>query len=118
MHAKDCTTTACLFEGSASAMQRLHAWFVLAIALIVLAHPLFAASDCAWDAEQAGSPNSERRLIDISVTIQPDLPSWDKTEGLGAHRSHVERQDQGGLATVSKVDLVVHTGTILKLTSE
>ena len=73
--------------------------------------PLFAASDCAWDSKQPGSPDSSRRLIDISVTIGPDLPVWDKTEGLGTHRSHVGRQDKGDLATVSKVDLIVHTGT-------
>ena len=92
-------------------MQLQHACLVGVLVLCASFQALFAASDCAWDPQQSGSPNSERRLIDISVTIQPDLPSWDKKEGLGPHRSHVERQDEGGLATVSKVDLVVHTGT-------
>lgn len=92
-------------------MQLQHACLVGVLVLCASFRALFAASDCAWDPQQPGSPNRERRLIDISVTIQPDLPSWDKKEGLGTHRSHVERQDEGGLATVSRVDLVVHTGT-------
>ena len=57
------------------------------------------------------SPKNTRRLIDISVTIQPSLPSWDEVDGLGEHRELVNRQDQGGVAFVSKVHLVVHTGT-------
>lgn len=95
----------------ATTMQLAYRSLTVGSVFCILAQPLLAASDCAWDPEQPGSPNSDRRLIDISVTIQPKLPSWDKTEGLGQHRSHVERQDKGGLATVSKVDLVVHTGT-------
>ncbi len=43
-----------------------------------------------------------RRVIDISVTIQTGLPVWEKPDGLGAHRELVERQDQGGIAFVSK----------------
>lgn len=57
------------------------------------------------------SPKNTRRLIDISVTIQPNLPSWDEADGIGEHRELVNRQDQGGVAFVSKIHLVVHTGT-------
>lgn len=57
------------------------------------------------------SGKNTRRLIDISVTIHPDLPCWDKSEGLGAHRELIERRDEGGVAFVSKLTLVVHTGT-------
>ena len=60
-------------------------------------------------AEPAGK--NTRRLIDISVAIHEEMPSWDKLEGVGPHRELVQRQDQGGVAFVSKVDLVVHTGT-------
>lgn len=52
-----------------------------------------------------------RRVIDISVTIHTELPVWEKPDGLGAHRELIERQDQGGVAFVSKLTMVVHTGT-------
>ena len=75
-----------------------------------------AASDpqCGWDAHMSNaqvSPSNTRRLIDISVTIRPELPCWDEAEGLGIHRELKERQDEGGLAFVSKIHLVVHTAT-------
>ena len=73
-----------------------------------------AESQCGWETHMSDAQNSvknTRRLIDISVTIQPNLPSWDETDGLGEHRELVNRQDQGGVAFVSKVHLVVHTGT-------
>ena len=76
--------------------------------------PLSAESQCAWDTHMSPSKVSgknTRRLIDISVTIHPDLPCWDKSEGLGAHRELIERRDEGGVAFVSKLTLVVHTGT-------
>ena len=73
-----------------------------------------ADAQCRWDTHTSDaqiSPKNTRRLIDISVTIQPTLPSWDEARGLGEHRELVNRQDQGGVAFVSKVHLVVHTGT-------
>ena len=71
-------------------------------------------SQCGWDTHMSDSlrsSKSSRRLIDISVAIQPNLPSWDKAEGLGRHRELIQRRDEGGVAFVSKVDLVVHTAT-------
>ncbi|KAL3137509.1 hypothetical protein ABBQ38_004796 [Trebouxia sp. C0009 RCD-2024] len=71
-------------------------------------------AQCGWDAhmsEAQVSSSNARRLIDISVTIRPELPCWDKVDGLGEHRELKERQDQGGVAFVSKVHLVVHTAT-------
>lgn len=71
-------------------------------------------AQCGWDTNMSDSQISgknTRRLIDISVAIHPDSPSWEKSDGLGEYRELVERQDQGGLAFVSKVNLVVHTTT-------
>ena len=71
-------------------------------------------SQCAWDTHMSTSQVSGKntgRVIDISVTISKDLPCWEKPDGLGAHRELVERQDRGGVAFVSKLSLVVHTGT-------
>ncbi len=88
---------------------------VLLLALCIASiRPTDADSQCAWDTHMspaAASGKNTRRLIDISVTIHNDLPSWEKLEGLGAHRELVERQDQGGVAFVSKLSLVVHTAT-------
>lgn len=92
---------------------------VLAAMLLLLLISLIsqsAAADtqCGWDTHMSDaqvSPKNTRRLIDISVTIQPNLPSWDEANGLGEHRELVNRQDEGGVAFVSKVHLVVHTGT-------
>lgn len=69
---------------------------------------------CGWDKHMSDtqvSPSNTRRLIDISVTIHPGLPCWDQVDGLGEHRELVERQDQGGVAFVSKVHLGAHTAT-------
>lgn len=83
----------------------------LLTALLCLSRIVGALGDaCAWDPQQPATRNS-RAIIDISVTVHPDLPAWDEVKGLGPHRTHVQRQDEGGLATVSKVELVVHTGT-------
>lgn len=73
-----------------------------------------AEAQCGWETHMSDAQTSNkhtRRLIDISVTIQPNLPAWDEADGLGEHRELVNRQDQGGVAFVSKVHLVVHTGT-------
>ena len=84
----------------------------LLTALLCLSRTLEAldTADCGWDPQRPVTRNS-RAVTDISVTLHPDLPVWDEVKGLGPHRTHVQRQDEGGLATVSKVELVVHTGT-------
>ena len=88
---------------------------VLLLLLLSLICRLVATeAQCGWETHMSHaqiSPKNTRRLIDISVTIQPKLPSWDEADGLGEHRELVNRQDQGGVAFVSKVHLVVHTGT-------
>ena len=87
------------------------------ITFLIMPFALCAAAfdaQCGWDAHMSDSQISgrnTRRLIDISVAIHPDSPSWEKSDGMGEYRELVERQDQGGLAFVSKVNLVVHTTT-------
>nr|QOL01214.1 putative extracellular protein TR9_022 [Trebouxia lynnae] len=87
------------------------------ITFLIMPFALCAAAfdaQCGWDAHMSDSQISgrnTRRLIDISVAIHPESPSWEKSDGLGEYRELVERQDQGGLAFVSKVNLVVHTTT-------
>lgn len=86
---------------------------LLAVSVIV-SQPATAESQCAWDTHMSTSQVSGKdtgRVIDISVTISDNLPCWEKPDGLGAHRELVERQDRGGVAFVSKLSLVVHTGT-------
>lgn len=89
---------------------------LLLLLISLISQPAATAADkqCGWDTHMSDaqiSPTNTRRLIDISVTIQPNLPSWDEANGLGEHRELVNRQDEGGVAFVSKVHLVVHTGT-------
>jgi len=87
---------------------------VLAVLCVAALQQATAETQCAWDTHMSESQKSgknTRRVIDISVTIHADLPVWDKSDGLGAHRELVERQDQGGVAFVSKLTMVVHTGT-------
>lgn len=87
---------------------------VLVVFCVAALQQATAETHCAWDthmSESQGSGMNTRRVIDISVTIQTDLPVWEKPDGLGAHRELVERQDQGGIAFVSKLTMVVHTGT-------
>ena len=86
----------------------------LVLLLVVSVTALQPESQCAWDTHMSTSQVSGKntgRVIDISVTISEDMPCWDKPDGLGAHRELVERQDRGGVAFVSKLSLVVHTGT-------
>jgi hypothetical protein len=87
---------------------------VRAVLCVAALQQATAETQCAWDTHMSESQKSgknTRRVIDISVTIHADLPVWDKSDGLGAHRELVERQDQGGVAFVSKLTMVVHTGT-------
>lgn len=52
---------------------------------------------------------NSRALIDISVTLNPDLPTWP-----GSHGVNIERLQEIGPdsdATVSRLDMDVHTGT-------
>lgn len=87
---------------------------VLVIFCVAILQQATAEAQCAWDTHMSKSQESgvnTRRVIDISVTLQTSLPVWDKPDGLGAHRELVERQDQGGVAFVSKLTMVVHTGT-------
>ena len=103
-------------DAMSSQKARLHAHVLQLLFLLPLICRRSVAADaqCGWDTHMSDakiSHGNARRLIDISVTIKPDSPSWDKAEGLGEHRELVERQDQGGVAFVSKVHLVVHTAT-------
>jgi kynurenine formamidase len=87
---------------------------VLVVFCVAAFQQVNAETQCAWNTHMSESQESgmnTRRVIDISVTIRSDLPVWEKPDGLGAHRELVERQDQGGVAFVSKLTMVVHTGT-------
>ena len=92
-----------------------NACLVLVLVVSVIAsQPATTESQCAWDTHMSTSQVSGKntgRVIDISVTINKELPCWEKPDGLGAHRELVQRQDRGGVAFVSKLSLVVHTGT-------
>ena len=100
--------------GSQSGRHKVTGSSVLVVFCVAALQQATAETHCAWDTHMSESPESgmnTRRVIDISVTIQTGLPVWEKPDGLGAHRELVERQDQGGIAFVSKLTMVVHTGT-------
>ncbi len=100
--------------GSQSGRHKFTCNSVLVVFCVAALQQATAETQCAWDTHMSESQKSgknTRRVIDISVTIHADLPVWDKSDGLGAHRELVERQDQGGVAFVSKLTMVVHTGT-------
>lgn len=48
-------------------------------------------------------------ILDISVTITPDLPVWPGDPQVILER--VEKIEEGGNANVSRIDMGVHTGT-------
>ncbi|DBB12416.1 TPA: hypothetical protein ACH3X3_005227 [Trebouxia sp. C0006] len=100
--------------GSQSGRHKVTGSSVLVVFCVAALQQATAETHCAWDTHMSESQESgmnTRRVIDISVTIQTGLPVWEKPGGLGAHRELVERQDQGGIAFVSKLTMVVHTGT-------
>ena len=100
--------------GSQSGRHKVTGSSVLVVFCVAALQQATAETHCAWDTHMSESQEAgmnTRRVIDISVTIQTGLPVWEKPGGLGAHRELVERQDQGGIAFVSKLTMVVHTGT-------
>ena len=120
LHALRSQSAGAVNRNMASTSHRSQVANLLSIVCCLTApYVLLADSQCQWDKHMSSSIGTQaepagrntRRLIDISVAIHDKLPSWQKTEGLGVHRELVERQDEGGVAFVSKVELVVHTGT-------
>jgi len=97
--------------GSQSGRHKVTGSSVLVVFCVAALQQATGETQCAWDTQSQESGMNTRRVIDISVTIQTELPVWEKPDGLGAHRELVERQDQGGVAFVSKLTMVVHTGT-------
>ncbi|MCB0704351.1 MAG: cyclase family protein [Saprospiraceae bacterium] len=49
------------------------------------------------------------QLIDISNPLHPDLPVWPGSHGIHIHR--ILDQEKGDAATVSRLDIDIHSGT-------